>query len=64
MVIPKVDLGESAVMMGYKLTSQLAMLSILLTFTHTMGHASQMSQTLPTIIEAQAEEALQADRGS
>ncbi|ROT58374.1 hypothetical protein [Chlamydia trachomatis] len=63
MVIPKVDLGESAVMMGYKLTSQLAMLSILLTFTHTMGHASQMSQTLPTIIEAQAEEALQADRG-
>lgn len=63
MVIPKVDLGESAVMMGYKLTSQLAMLSILLTFTHTMGHASQMSQTFPTIIEAQAEEALQADRG-
>ncbi|AGS03967.1 hypothetical protein [Chlamydia trachomatis] len=63
MVIPKVDLGESAVMLGYKLTSQLAMLSILLTFTHTMGHASQMSQTLPTIMEAQAEEALQADRG-
>lgn len=66
MVIPKVDLGESAVMMGYKLTSQLAMLSILLTFTHSVGHANQVSQALPAAIEAQAtlektEEPLQAE---
>ena len=54
MVIPKVDLGESAVMMGYKLTSQLAMLSILLTFTHNVGHANQVSQALPAAIETQA----------
>ncbi|WP_080141819.1 hypothetical protein [Chlamydia suis] len=54
MVIPKVDLGESAVMMGYKLTSQLAMLSILLTFTHNVGHANQVSQALSAAIETQA----------
>lgn len=54
MVIPKVDLGESAVMMGYKLTSQLAMLSILLTFTHNVGHANQVSQALPAAIETRA----------
>ncbi|MBQ8498310.1 hypothetical protein [Chlamydia sp.] len=54
MVILKVDLGDSVVMMGYKLTSQLAMLSILLTFTHNVGHANQMSQTLPSAVEARA----------